>query len=261
MLLTRRDSFKRGPVDCIVESHPCQLLREKDNTRVCFKKGYACYIRGILGIRLSIIIMSKIIVEGPRNIYRGHTKKHINQVLCRFQRLRAYLPERSPPPRLPGRERLLFIHSQLQHVRGDLTNRQGRGWELVFVQFLLPDFPIDICPLLGPCPATSGFIICKIEVSKRGGVVVRVLHPPETDAGVDDFGGPDVVEFRDVDWRTGEYAHGRTEESRVPRLCLWLCIRDDLRLGDETASTRATVCFRADRTPGDKDVLAGGARS
>jgi len=178
-----------------------------------------------------------------------------------LQRFHAYLQERKPRPvRLPRRERDFFTNSRLQRFSGDRIQREGRFLDAIFVQFLSPDLSIGVCPLLDPRPTSAGCIVHKLEAFERWGVVRRIAHHPHTDRGVDGLGRPDRSELREVVRWTAEYARGRTPESRVPRLPLRQCIGDDLELGNEAASTRATVLRLVDPIARFKDVLARGAR-
>ena len=200
--------------------------------------------------------------------HRGNTyanKKYNNRVICRFHRLRAYLPTKPRPVLLPGRERDFVTNSRVQRFCGDFTQRQGLLLDAIFVQSLHPDLSIGVCPLLDPRPTSAGCIVHKLEASERGGVIRRVAHHPHTDRGVDGLGRPDRSELREVFRWTAECAWDGTPESRVPRLPLWRWIvGDDFRLGDEAASSRTatpvTVRFLVSPIARFKCVLAGGAR-
>src|SRR5258706_11941759 len=114
--------------------------------------------------------------------------------MWRFQRLRAYLPGPKAPSSLRlGRDRLNFIRSKRQHFWANFEHREVRVLDALFLQNLLPNCSIVVCPLLGPSPTTMGCIIVKVEASERGGVVRRILRHTHTDRGVDNLERPDRI--------------------------------------------------------------------
>ena len=121
------------------------------------------------------------------------------------QRLRAYLLGLKPPSsRSFARDRVLSIRSIRQHSWANFTHREVRVLDVIFVHGRLPSCSIVVCPLLGPSPTTTGFIIAKLEASEREGVVRWILHHTHTDRGVDNLGRPDRIEIRDIFPATGE---------------------------------------------------------